>query len=107
MSRAICCQRFPAMTVLNSAVPPIHKPSTESDDQILDELAAARVSGCPRRIAAAEGAVVLEYLPLASRIAHRHRGRGVELEDLIQVAGLGLVKAVRGWRPQPDGGFLP
>ncbi|MYS71985.1 B/F/G family RNA polymerase sigma-70 factor, partial [Streptomyces sp. SID5926] len=34
------------------------------------------------------------WLPMAERIAVRFRGRGENLEDLYQVAALGLVKAV-------------
>lgn len=38
--------------------------------------------------------VVERYLPLAERIARRYGRRGVELDDLIQVARLGLLGAV-------------
>lgn len=37
--------------------------------------------------------------PLALRYARQYRGRGVEEEDLEQVALLGLCKAVRGYEP--------
>ena len=48
----------------------------------------------------------MHYLDFATTIAHRFRGRGIDAEDVLQVARVGLVKAVRGWRPQPGGGFL-
>ena len=44
-------------------------------------------------------AVVLLNLGLADGIASRYLGRGLERDDLIQVARLGLVKAVRRYRP--------
>jgi RNA polymerase sigma-B factor len=39
------------------------------------------------------------WLPMAERIAVRFRGRGESLEDLYQVAALGLVKAVDHYDP--------
>src|SRR5215218_6037719 len=39
------------------------------------------------------------WLPLAHRMAWRYRNRGESLEDLRQVAALGLVKAVRRYDP--------
>jgi RNA polymerase sigma-B factor len=44
-----------------------------------------------------EQAVVLS-LDLADAVAHRYSGRGMEIEDLTQVARMGLVKAVRRYR---------
>jgi RNA polymerase sigma-B factor len=43
--------------------------------------------------------VVELWLPMAERIAVRFRGRGESLEDLYQVAALGLVKAVDHYDP--------
>lgn len=43
-------------------------------------------------------AVVLT-MDLADACARRYRGRGVELDDLVQVARMALVKAVQGYRP--------
>jgi RNA polymerase sigma-B factor len=39
------------------------------------------------------------YLPLAKYLAQRFRNRGEPLDDLVQVANLGLVKAVDGFDP--------
>ncbi|TKV57639.1 sigma-70 family RNA polymerase sigma factor [Nakamurella flava] len=50
--------------------------------------------------------VVTEYLPVARSIAARYSGRGVERSDLDQLAYLGLVKAVRRWRPGLSEDFL-
>ena len=68
----------------------------------LDQLDSARNSGDPAAIRRAEAAVVQEYRPLADRIARRFRGRGVEVDDLVQLARLGLCKAVRRWRAELD-----
>ncbi|GGJ26436.1 RNA polymerase sigma factor SigF [Streptomyces brasiliensis] len=43
--------------------------------------------------------LVQAWLPMAERIAVRFRGRGEALEDLYQVAALGLVKAVDHYDP--------
>lgn len=43
--------------------------------------------------------VVLLNLSLADGIASRYVGRGIERDDLVQVARLALVKAVRRYRP--------
>ena len=45
-------------------------------------------------------------LGIAHSIASRFRGRGVEPDDLDQVAYLGLVKAARSYRPGTDTPFL-
>ncbi|MFF9094698.1 MULTISPECIES: RNA polymerase sigma factor SigF [unclassified Streptomyces] len=45
------------------------------------------------------------WLPMAERIAVRFRGRGESLEDLYQVAALGLVKAVDHFDPSRGGAF--
>jgi len=79
---------------------------TDASRAVLDELTRARSTGNPRAIRRAEEAVCLHYLDFATTIAHRFRGRGVDTDDVLQVARVGLVKAVRGWRPQPGGGFL-
>jgi RNA polymerase sigma-B factor len=47
-------------------------------------------------------AIIESYLPMASRLARRYRGRGPSMDDLVQVARLGLVGAVE--RFQPDRG---
>ncbi|MEU4154084.1 RNA polymerase sigma factor SigF [Streptomyces sp. NPDC026659] len=45
------------------------------------------------------------WLPMAERIAVRFRGRGESLEDLYQVAALGLVKAVDHYDPERGRAF--
>jgi RNA polymerase sigma-B factor len=52
--------------------------------------------------------IILAYLGLADRLAERYRSnRAVPLEDLRQVARLGLVKAVDRYRPERPNPFIP
>ncbi|MEV6844617.1 SigB/SigF/SigG family RNA polymerase sigma factor [Actinoplanes sp. NPDC051411] len=44
-------------------------------------------------------ALTRHCLPFAGRIARRYRGRGEPLDDLVQVARLGLVKAIARYDP--------
>jgi RNA polymerase sigma-B factor len=44
--------------------------------------------------------LVERHIPLARRIASRYAGRGEPLEDLVQVAMLGLVKAAQRFDPE-------
>lgn len=50
--------------------------------------------------------LVLVNLPVATSIALRYRARGEAIDDLIQAAHLGLVKAVNGFDPQRGRDFL-
>lgn len=50
--------------------------------------------------------VVIDHIALATSIAHRYDHRGLEREDLEQVALLGLVQAVRRYRTGHGSGFL-
>jgi len=50
--------------------------------------------------------VAVATLPVARSIASRYRGRGVDIGDLEQIAALGLVKAVRRWKPGLSDDFL-
>ncbi len=50
--------------------------------------------------------VVLLNAPVAEAIANRYASRGLESDDLVQVAYLGLVKAVQGYRVGEGPGFL-
>ena len=53
-----------------------------------------------------ENEVVRLNLPVALDVARRYRGRGIPDDDLDQVAGLGLVKAVRAFDPTLGHDFL-
>jgi RNA polymerase sigma-B factor len=50
--------------------------------------------------------LVHEHLPLARRLATQFSGRGVELDELVQVASLALVKAAHGF-DEDRGAFAP
>lgn len=50
--------------------------------------------------------VVLDHLALATSIARRYDHRGLERQDLEQVALLGLVQAVRRYNPEYGSGFV-
>ena len=50
--------------------------------------------------------VVMLNLPVARSLAMRYRERGVPTEDLVQVASLGLVKAVHGYDAERGRDFL-
>ncbi|MDO5681512.1 MAG: sigma-70 family RNA polymerase sigma factor [Propionibacteriaceae bacterium] len=56
-------------------------------------------------VAQAHNRVVLAGLFLAESIARRYRGRGADVEDLLPVANLGLVKAAKGYRVGSPAGF--
>ncbi|OPF81834.1 RNA polymerase subunit sigma [Streptomyces antioxidans] len=74
-------------------------PDTTADFERL-----AALSKGPERDALAER-LVGAWLPMAHRLARRYRNRGENLEDLEQVAALGLVKAVDRYDPGRGGAF--
>jgi RNA polymerase sigma-B factor len=71
----------------------------ESDDphELLRRLAATP-SGDPARVAR-RTAVIEAWLPLAEQLARRYAGRGEPLDDIIQTASVGLIKAVDRFEP--------
>lgn len=68
-------------------------------------LSRARVAGAAEA-ARLHDEVVLLNLEIAESIVMRYRNRGVPVEDLVQVACVGLVKAVRGFDPDRSDNFL-
>ncbi|HEU4946773.1 MAG TPA: sigma-70 family RNA polymerase sigma factor [Kribbella sp.] len=58
----------------------------------------------PRRSELLDSAIV-QSAPMARTLAARYDGRGVDTEDLVQVAYVGLVKAARGYRPDSTTDF--
>jgi RNA polymerase sigma-B factor len=55
--------------------------------------------------AQAHAELVARNLPLARKLALRYRNRGEPVEDLVQVASLGLVKALQRWDPDHGAAF--
>ncbi|WP_369200035.1 SigB/SigF/SigG family RNA polymerase sigma factor [Streptomyces sp. PU-14G] len=53
------------------------------------------------------GRLVEAWLPMARRLAAKYRNRGENIEDLEQVAALGLVKAVNRYDPVHGTPFVP
>ena len=79
----------------------------ESSTRVLEDLDAAAVEYATRIAGASDGAraalrdeLTRVCLPFAGRMARRYRGRGENLEDLEQVARLGLVKAIDRYDPE-------
>lgn len=74
-------------------------PDTAAD---FERLAAAS-DGPEREVLAEE--LVAAWLPMAHRLALRYRNRGENLDDLKQVAAVGLVKAVDRYDPRRGDAF--
>ena len=83
-----------------------HRARSDDLDVVVDELAvllAASTDDVER--AELRERMVLAGLPLADSVAQRYQGRGIETDDLVQVARTALVKAVRRYRPGAGPGF--
>jgi RNA polymerase sigma-B factor len=65
--------------------------------EILSRMAALAPDD-PRR-AALRAEAITGYLPMAAYLARRYRNRGEPLDDLVQVATVGLIKAIDGYEP--------
>ena len=104
--------------VVDFGVDPLDPPATGAFPEPLevrpeDEVAVQRVEQWFRDYAQSRDPVlreriILAYLGLADRLAERYRSnRAVSLEDLRQVARLGLVKAVDRYQPERANPFIP
>ncbi|MCW2840810.1 MAG: hypothetical protein JWR55_2293 [Aeromicrobium sp.] len=76
-----------------------------TNDETSALLEAAARAGAVER-AALEDEVVRRHLGLARHLAGRYAGRGVDRDDLVQVANFALVKAIRGFH-HDRGEFVP
>jgi RNA polymerase sigma-B factor len=107
-------------TAVDGATPPTeiaHAPDLDQADdldqsedtefQLLERLFTeyAGLDDGPRRSALRE-TLVTGYLPLARRLAWKYRDRGVQVEDLFQVASIGLLNAVDRFDPGHGSAFL-
>ncbi|MFI1420863.1 sigma-70 family RNA polymerase sigma factor [Streptomyces sp. NPDC020731] len=84
----------------DAAVP---EPSSEQLDALLRELS-EHPPGLRR--AALRDHVIRLLLPMARRVTRRFQRHGEEFDDLVQVASLGLIKAVDGYDPARGHAFL-
>jgi RNA polymerase sigma-B factor len=92
---------------------PVAPTPTIDRRQLLRDQRAAEIEHLLRAGAAAEAHRRASYqdraaelaVPLAHTLAARYRRRGVDREDLDQIACVGLLKAVRGYRPGPETDF--
>jgi RNA polymerase sigma-B factor len=90
---------------------PQHKevPSRQSrrDQQAAEVEAALRLAAeatGERRTQLLNQAIILD-VPMARTLASRYYRRGVDSEDVVQIAYVGLVKAANGYRPGPETDF--
>lgn len=81
------------MTVGGREPGPINKLSLEEEDVLLRRYASARRPEL-------ENEIVQRFLPLAKSLAGRYRSSAERDEDLMQVASLALVKALRRYDPE-------
>lgn len=98
------------MSPLSSPLAPVARVSNDAhlSSQQIDDLVTG-ISRLPpgREREAAREDVIRRLVPLARRIAARHRTSGGEdQDDLVQVACLGLIKAVDGYDPERGHAFL-
>ena len=83
-------------------------PETELDDRTTADRARARelfAELAETQNTAIRDELVKMHLPLVEYLARRFRNRGEPLEDLVQVARLGLIKAVDRWDPDRGNAF--
>ncbi|NNM45107.1 sigma-70 family RNA polymerase sigma factor [Knoellia koreensis] len=76
--------------------------STDRVEQLLDELGRCKRSAARRAL---EQELVTLTLDMADSAARRYRGRGIDQDDLTQVARLALVKAIRGYNSDKGNAF--
>jgi RNA polymerase sigma-B factor len=86
----------------------LERPSRYTDEYADVMEMFAKVSGCephsPEEIRQRE-AIFHRCLALADRVARHYGGRGEDIDDLVQVARLGLVKAVNRFDPDKGSNF--
>ena len=86
--------------------PTDHTTQLRDLDHEVDALAADLAEETdPTRRAELVERIVVRMLPMADGLAMRYSGRGVETDDLLQVARIALVKAAGRYRPGAGPGF--
>jgi RNA polymerase sigma-B factor len=86
----------PAVTDPDVTLPEVTP--TDSGTQLVTAMAALP-AGHPSRADLREQAIVA-WLPLARHLVHRFAGRGEPYDDLVQVATIGLIKAIDRFDPE-------
>ncbi len=81
-----------------SVTPHDDLPGTEFDDTAADLF--AQMAADPVGRARLRDMLIESTLPLAVRLARHYQGRGEPIEDLTQVATVGLIKAIDGYDPE-------
>ncbi|MFE7763883.1 sigma-70 family RNA polymerase sigma factor [Streptomyces sp. NPDC057438] len=81
----------------------VAEPPSDHLDALLRAISDQRPGPQP---AALRDQVIRLLVPLARRVARRFQGHGEDFDDLVQVASLGLVKAVDGYDPARGHAFL-
>lgn len=94
----------PTTTRSTATAPPALERTTRPVDAEIERLAALLADGAEHPEDLREH-IALLALPLADSLALRYRGRGIETDDLVQVARTALVKAVARYRPGAGAGF--
>lgn len=77
----------------SSSTPESSEPSPGADEQFANERALLRRYG-EERSATVREELVERFMPLARRLAGRYAGGAEPFDDLVQVASVGLVKAI-------------
>ncbi|WP_164555770.1 MULTISPECIES: sigma-70 family RNA polymerase sigma factor [unclassified Streptomyces] len=93
----------PAADVHRTRDTAVPEPSSEELDALLRELSAQPPG---QRRAALRDQVIRRLLPMARRVSRRFQRHGEDFDDLLQVASLGLIKAVDGYDPALGHAFL-
>ncbi|WP_343907269.1 SigB/SigF/SigG family RNA polymerase sigma factor [Nocardioides aquiterrae] len=86
-------------------VSPAFTETPESRSETTARLFAERAEAPDAGRAAIEEELVRINMPLARDLSRRFRGRGIADDDLEQVAYVGLVKAVKGFKPETGNEF--
>ncbi|MFG3120099.1 sigma-70 family RNA polymerase sigma factor [Streptomyces sp. NPDC048197] len=86
---------------------PVHGTGAARSSEWMDAMM-RDLSRCPPgpRQQGVRAATILALMPLARRVARRFHGQGEEADDLVQVASVGLTKAVDGFVPSRGHPFL-